>query len=180
MLSVFVMFLGFNSMSQEINKKEKTKFRAPFWTTHAENTDIVGVSLSFFGSHYSANMGNNRTFGLRLEPSPFSVFEFLFDNTLLASDDKKFNKRISSPANQQIYGINVSTGTSEDLDVYGVSVVGLGQYYHKANGVMLAGVNKIEKANGIIIGSGGNGVYKGNGIMVASVWGNGTNYFNRV
>lgn len=178
--SVFVMLISLNLMSQETDDKVKRKFRGPIWTTHAEDTDIVGVSLSFFGSHYSTDMGNNRTFGLRVEPSPFSIFEFLFDNTLLSSDEEKFNKRINNPANQQIYGINISTGTSEDLDVYGVSVVALGQYYHRANGLMLAVVNKIEKANGLIVGAGGNAVYRGNGVMISSVWGNGANYFNGV
>ncbi|NQY29924.1 MAG: hypothetical protein HRT69_10670 [Flavobacteriaceae bacterium] len=179
-LCIILMLIGLSSMSQEMNKKVKRKVKMPFWVTHVEDTDILGVSFSFFPSNYSDNMGGNRTFGIRIEPTPISLLEFMFGRPLLSRTEEIYDSKLGLPANQQVYGFNFSTGTSEDIDLYGVSVIGLSQYYHRANGLMLAGVNQIEKANGLIVGVGGNGVYRGNGVMLASVWGNEANYFNGV
>lgn len=178
-LSITTLF-SLCALGQDVKVNDKQKLRGPVWLTHVESTDIVGVSFSFFNSNYSTNMGNNRTFGVRLEPTPFSILEFLFGRPNLSINEDKHNLRIKYPANQQVYGVNISTGTSEDIDIYGVSLTGMVQYYHKTYGLVV-GVfsHEIETANGLIIAGGSTNSYKSNGIIVSGMM-NSTEYLNGV
>ncbi|MDO5979854.1 LA_2272 family surface repeat-containing protein [Flavivirga spongiicola] len=156
------------------------KLRGPIWTTHSMNTDIVGVSLGAFPTDYNNKHKLTRTFGIRIEIFPLSPFYFLAPRTPISTNEVAYKKHMENTSvTQQIYGLNISTGTFEGIDSYGISLTGFMHYSRKNNGVSIAGLtNSIERANGIVASFGGNQVYQGNGIMIASVWNNVARRFN--
>lgn len=177
---VFVIFISFQLSAQQ-DIEEKRKLRFPAWITHSKNTDIVGLSLGAFPTDFSDANKLTRTFGVRLEVFPLSFLYFLAPRSPISRTEDDYNSAIEGFVTQQIYGLNLSTGTFENIDAYGLSITGFMHYSRKNNGISIAGMtNSIERANGLIIGFGGNEVYQGNGIMLASVWGNGANRFNGI
>lgn len=166
----------------QTERVEERKFRFPVWITHSKNTDIVGLSLGAFPTDYNNDLLHvTRTFGVRLEAFPLSPFYFLAPRSPLSNSEDAYNFVMKKSATQQVYGLNLSTGTFETIDAYGISITGFMHYSRKNNGLSLAGLtNSIERANGLIIACGGNTTFKGNGIMVSTVWGNGSNYFNGI
>lgn len=161
--------------------KNKQKLRLPIWLTHSQNTDIIGLSLGFFPNDFEKEYNATRTYGIRVEAFPLSFIYFLAPKSPISRSEKAYESSINGNVSQQIYGINLSTGTFENIDAYGISVTGLMHYSRKNNGISIAGLtNTIERANGILFGFGGNEVYQGNGIMLSGVWGNGAMRFNGI
>jgi len=160
---------------------EHKKLRGPVWITHDDNTDIVGLSLGAYPRNIlNDSIGTVRTFGLRVEVFPLSPLYFLFPSSPVSSNDKEYISKLQGSVTQQIYGINISTGTYERIDAYGISVSGITHYSRKNNGIALSGVtNNIERLNGIAISSYGNSIYKGNGLIIAGV-GNNVKHFKGV
>ena len=179
-LIAFTFLVSFQGFCQN-EIEEKRNLRFPVWITHSKNTDILGLSLGAFPTDYGNDNRLTRTFGVRLEVFPLSFFYFLAPKTPISNNEETYQSFMNGHTTQQIYGLNLSTGTFEGIDAYGVSVTGFMHYSRKNNGISIAGMsNSIERANGIIIGFGGNEVFQGNGIMLASVWGNGAIRFNGV
>ncbi|TGV03150.1 LA_2272 family surface repeat-containing protein [Flavivirga rizhaonensis] len=158
------------------------KLRFPIWTTHSKNTDIVGVSFGAFPTDYNDKDKLTRTFGVRIEAFPLSPFYFLAPRTPLSTNEIAYKKYMEGTGiTQQIYGLNISTGTFEGIDSYGISLTGFMHYSRKNNGIAMAGLtNSIERANGIIASFGGNEVYQGNGLMITTVWGNAAKHFSGI
>ncbi|MEW4924263.1 hypothetical protein [Algibacter sp. 2305UL17-15] len=177
-LITIVVLFSFQTYAQsEIDKKRKLRF--PVWITHSINTDVVGLSLGAFPTDFNNKNKLTRTFGVRLEAFPLSFVYFLAPKTPISGNEDAFKSTMIGLVTQQIYGLNLSTGTFESIDAYGISVTGFMHYSRKNNGISIAGLtNSIERANGIVIGFGGNEVYQGNGVMLATVWGNGSKRFN--
>lgn len=164
------------------NMTTNQKLRFPVWITHSKNTDIIGVSLGAFPTDYKNEKKMTRTFGMRVEVFPLSPFYFLAPRTPISRDEAAFQKYIKSDgATQQVFGLNISTGTFEGIDAYGISITGFMHYSRKNNGISISGLtNSIERGNGVIVGFGGNEVYQGNGMMISSVWGNWSKRFNGI
>lgn len=154
-----------------INGQEtKRKFRPLLWTQHELNTDVAGVSIGFYPEDLRSDNHLNKTFGVRIEAFPLSFLYFLAPRVPEIPE-----------VSHKIYGINISTGTFEGLDIHGISAIGFMNNIQNMNGISVAGLsNSIENANGIIIGLGGNGVQKGYGIMVAGPYGNFLDDFKRI
>ena len=172
------MLLTLNAFTQD-SLQTKQKLRFPVWLTHSKNTDILGLSLGFFPNDFESKQCITRTYGVRLEAFPLSFVYFLAPKSPISRNEKVYQASIDGNVSQQIYGVNLSTGTFENIDAYGISVTGFMHYSRKNNGIAVAGLtNSIERANGMVIGFGGNEVYQGNGIMLSSVWGNGAMRFN--
>lgn len=148
---------------------QKRKIRPLIWTTHEKNTDIIGVSLGFYPTDINSVNHVTKTFGLRLEPVIFSpLYLFLFNPTL---------KRKPT---QSIYGINISTGTLERINTYGISITGLFNNIENNIGITIAGFsNSVKTMNGIAIAFGWNSILKGNGISISGV-GAGSEKFNGI
>lgn len=141
---------------------QKRKFRPLIWTQHDKNVDVVGLSLGAFPTNSRNSDHLNKTFGIRLEAFPLSPLYFLAPKVPTVDS-----------VHHKIYGINISTGTFEGIDVYGLSTTIFMNNIKKANGISLAGLtNSIAQANGIVVGFGGNGIEKGRGIMIGGPWGN--------
>lgn len=158
---------------------ENQKLRGPVWLVHSANTDIVGLSLGAYPTDFFRDGDLTRTYGVRLEVFPLSPFYFLVPRSPISYSDEEYDIKMSGETSQQIYGVNLSTGTFQEIDAYGLSVTGFIHYSRKNYGIAVAGVsNQIENANGLIIAPGGNGVYEGNGLMIAGIWGNGAMRFN--
>ena len=179
-LIIVIMLLSFNAFSQ-IDSTIERKFRFPAWITHSKNTDIAGLSLGFFPTDYNDDKKLTRTYGVRLEVFPLSFVYFMAPKTPISYSDDDYKSYMKGTTTQQIYGLNLSTGTFESIDAYGISITGFMHYSRKNNGIAIAGLtNSIERANGLVIGIGGNETYKANGIMISSVWGNNSKYFNGI
>lgn len=177
---LFILPLIINAQS------EKRKLRSPIWLTHTKNTNIVGLSLGFYPeSLFNNNKTDNssvNTFGIRLEATPFSFLDFLFFYPDMPYDDQEYKNLFNDKYNvcQKIYGLNISTGSDEEIDVHGLSIFGLTHYSRKNNGMTITGVaNVIVKANGVFIAGGGNVMYQSNGLMISAL-NNEANRFNGV
>lgn len=163
-ISLIILFLvGNNTYAQ------KRKFRPLIGTQHEKNSDVYGLSLGFYPTQ--SNYKNlNRTYGARLEIFPLSFLYFL------ASKVPEIQE-----VNHKIYGINLSTGTFQGIDIYGISTTLFMNNIKHSNGISLAGLtNSIEKGNGIMIAFGGNGIKKGNGIMISGPYGGYSENFNGI
>jgi len=156
------------------------KLRLPLWTTYSKHTDIVGVSVGVVPKNLTKDESLTRTFGLRIEAFPLSVFYFLAPRGPLSITEEEFVKTLKKDdLTEKIYGFNLASGSFENINVTGISVTGFIHYSKRHNGIAMAGlINQVESANGIVAALGGNGVFRGNGIMISSVWGNGAAYFN--
>lgn len=175
---IFLVLITVNINAQDSLSTER-ELRFPAWITHSKNTDIVGLSLGFFPTDYNSVNHLTRSYGIRLEAFPLSFLYFLAPRSPISTSEKAYLSTLKGHVTQKIYGLNISTGTFESIDAYGISLTGFMHYSRKNNGIAIAGMtNSIERANGLVIGFGGNGVYEGNGIMLASVWGNETMRFN--
>lgn len=178
-LIVLIIATSFQLSGQEV--EEKRKFRLPVWITHIKNTDIAGLSLGFFPTDLSDEEKLTRTFGVRVEAFPLSFLYFLAPRTPLSRNNEDYTSKLNGSVTQQIYGLNLSTGTFENIDAYGISLTGFMHYSRKNNGIAIAFLtNTIERANGLVVGFGGNGVYQGNGIMLGGVFGNAAMRFNGI
>jgi len=179
-LILFACLLSIHVFAQD-SLQTKQKLRLPIWLTHSKNTDVVGLSLGFYPNDFDKKHYLTRTYGIRVEAFPLSFIYFLAPRSPISRSEEAYQASINGKVSQQIYGINLSTGTFENIDACGVSVTGFMHYSRKNNGISIAGLtNTIERANGIVIGFGGNEVYQGNGIMLSSVWGNGVMRFNGI
>lgn len=174
--SILIVVLLISSFSNA----QKQKIKLPVWIFHSKNTDVIGLSLGIYPEEsWALEDGMNRTYGIRLQTFPLAPFYFLAPKSPLSTSDEKYIKTLKNPISQSVYGLNISTGTFEPIDAYGITAVGILNYSRKNNGLILAGAsNFIERGNGIIIAGGGNGIYKGNGLVLSSVWGNNTKYYN--
>ncbi|NER12621.1 hypothetical protein GWK08_04155 [Leptobacterium flavescens] len=172
--------MSFQTQAQ-VQQEEKRKFITPIWLSHSSNTDILGLSLGFYPKAWVKDFKNTRTFGLRTEIFVFSPLYFLAPRSPLSRTDEQYDLLINNKeVSEQIYGINISTGTFDIIDSYGISITGIIHYSRKNNGISIAGLgNVIERANGLIIGTAGNEVYKGNGLMIAGM-GNEVKHFNGI
>lgn len=179
---ITLLFLFSFQVFAQTESNTKRKLRFPVWITHSKNVDIVGLSLGGFPTDYGDDLKLTRTFGVRLEVFALSPFYFLAPKSPISGNEETFQKYLKgSSTTQQIYGVNLSTGTFEGIDAYGISITGFMHYSRKNNGISIAGMtNSIERGNGIMIAFGGNEVYQGNGLMLASVWGNGAMRFNGI
>ncbi len=178
---ITIVFLFSLQCYSQSEIEEKRKLRFPVWITHIKNTDIIGLSLGAFPTDLNDKKKLTRTFGVRLEAFPLSFFYFLAPRSPISRNEDAFKLKMKGSVTQQIHGLNLSTGTFEGIDAYGISITGFMHYSRKNNGISIAGLtNSIERANGIIVSFGGNEVYQGNGIMLSSVWGNGAKRFNGV
>lgn len=159
---------------------QKTRF--PVWTFHSQNTNIYGLSVGIAPEDAQKELeGSTNTFGIRLQTFPLAPFYFLAPKSPISTSDNEYYKTLNGSLGQNIYGLNISTGTFEPVDAYGISLTGFLHYSRKNNGLALAGLsNYIEKGNGVFLAAGGNDIYRGNGLMVSSVWGNGAKYFNGI
>ena len=168
--AVFVSFLGL---------AQPRKFRAPLWTTHDANVDIVGASIGFIPRDFTSDTSLIRTYGVRIEAFPLSFIYFMSPKSPLSSSNTAYFDNLKGNASQLINGVNIATGSFEAVDVNGISTTIFMHYSRKHNGIALAGItNTIERGNGLMIAYGGNEVYHGNGIMVGTLFGNSTNTFN--
>ncbi|MBO0591985.1 hypothetical protein I2486_11265 [Cellulophaga sp. E16_2] len=176
-LIVFVFWVSGQVQAQ--NELQNRKFRAPLWTTHDTDVDIAGVSFGFVPRDLTNDTSLVRTYGVRVEAFPLSFFYFMAPKSPLSTYNEEYYKTLKGNASQQINGLNIATGSFEEIDVNGISTTLFLHYSRKHNGVAVAGVtNTIERGNGLMIAYGGNDVYHGNGIMVGTLFGNSTNSFN--
>jgi len=161
---------------------EHRKLRVPVWITHDDHTDIIGLSLGAYPRDlFKENIGLTRTFGIRLEVFPLSPFYFLAPRSPVSNNDKAFESTLKGKVSQQIFGINLSTGTFESIDAHGISITGFIHYSRKNNGMAIAGIaNNIERLNGLAISPGGNRIYKARGVVIGGVYGNSANYFSGI
>ncbi|MGB6269924.1 MAG: hypothetical protein WBF67_13035, partial [Olleya sp.] len=168
MLIAFTFLISFQVFCQ--NKiEEKRKLRFPLWSYHDNNSDVLGLSIGLIPETISVVKGTSRTFGLRLEADPISVIFFLFGGGSELSDNlEQYNSVMTSTINQKIYGLNISSGNINSVDLYGVSINALMQFSRKSNGISIAGFfNQTERANGILISGGGNLSFISNGLIVS-------------
>ncbi|WP_299889166.1 hypothetical protein [uncultured Lacinutrix sp.] len=167
-LIVFVFLFSCHLIAQE-EIKEKRKFRFPIWSYHDTSSDILGVSVGLIPETISNSKKTSRTFGLRVEADPTSALFFLFgggDN--LANNIEQYGKVMNTEINQKVYGLNISSGNINGVDLYGVSINTLMQFSRKSNGISIAGfLNQTERANGILVAGGGNQSFISNGLIVS-------------
>ncbi|MGY6647324.1 LA_2272 family surface repeat-containing protein [Wenyingzhuangia sp. IMCC45574] len=180
-ITSFLLCCSLSMIGQDTTPK---KTRGPIWFTHSENTNIVGMSLGFYptSSFMLSKKNSTNTYGLRIEATPLSVLYLLFSNNSISRNNTSHQQKLTNgDVTQKVYGINISTGTPEEIDSHGISITGLMHQSRKNNGISIAGItNSIERANGIVAAFGGNGIYEGNGIMISGPWGNHTKIFNGI
>ena len=144
---------------------QSRKFKTPIWTTHSKNTDIAGVSIGTFPKSIFTDSTLTRTFGVRLEiPGP-GILLPLMPKSPLSTSLTEFENKLGSEPSEIVYGINLSSGSTAETQVNGISGAFIGQYFIKMNGVAIAGIgNIIEKQNGMALSILGNDSYVMNGL----------------
>lgn len=171
-LSVFVMLMSLNLMSQEGNDKVKRKFRAPIWTTHSKNTDILGVAFSLMPKQLFKDTTLTRTYGLRIEPSVAAILFPLIPKSPISSSIDEFEAVMEAHIVEKVNGVNLSSGTFGEVNINGLSACFFGQYVYRINGVGVSIVgNFVEKHNGLLVSGGyfGNQTFKFNGVAISFI-----------
>lgn len=181
MKSYIVVLITFSLSLLSVNSHaQKRKTIGPIWTYHVQNTDVIGLSLGAF-PEINHSPRNTRTYGVRAEVFPLSFLYFMAPVTPLSSSDESYALTMDAPSNQAIYGLNVTTGTFDEIDLYGISASATFAYGRKTNGIAIAGMGMMaERMNGIMISPGSNAANKVNGIMIGGMWGNYAKQFNGI
>lgn len=176
----YVLVILFLLISIQISAQDqRQKLRGPVWIAHSANTDVVGISLAAYPTDFFRETDLSRTYGMRVEVFLFSPFYFLAPRSPISNSNEVYDDKMLGKTPLQVYGVNLSTGTFQEIDAYGFSVTGFIHYSRINYGIAFAGLtNQIENGNGLIAAFGGNVVYEGNGLMVSTVWGNSTMRFN--
>jgi len=121
-----------------------------------------------------------RTFGIRIEAPGFGVLAPLMPNSPVSKTKSNYLASTSVDMIEKIYGINLSSGTFGDNEIYGVSGALMMQYIIKMNGFSLSTIsNMAEKHNGVAVSFLGNESYKTNGMMISGI-GNESNILNGI
>ena len=151
---------------------QQRKLRAPLWTTHSENTDIVGISFGILPKTVFNDPTLTRTYGVRLEIPGLGVLLPLIPKSPLSTSDEEHENELNFEPSEIVYGINLSSGFTSETLVNGISGAFIGQYFIKMNGIAISGIgNIIEKQNGIALSILGNDCYTINGVS-AGILGN--------
>ncbi|MFY0629945.1 MAG: hypothetical protein JXR05_06150 [Flavobacteriaceae bacterium] len=171
-LILFTISLSVSSQDQ--------KLRPILWTTHSQNTDIVGVSVGIFPKEIFRDTTLTRTFGVRIEAPGLGLFFPLIPRSPISRSLEAYENAMNNTPNEIVYGINISSGSNYQTEIHGVSLALIGQYIHKINGITIAGLGNItERYNGITISGLENDSFKTNGMAVSLV-ANSSQYFNGV
>lgn len=175
---LLVVLLSVLKLNAQDTLDHKRKIRFPIWTTHSQNSDIIGISLAAFPKEvFKKDTTLARTYGLRIEASLVAFFSPLMPRSPVSTNDEIYIRKQNEAPTEIIYGLNLSSGTFGITKVHGVSGALFMQYLYKMNGVSFAVLaNLVENHNGIACSVMGNDVYKSNGILIGL--GNNASYFN--
>ncbi|PXY38891.1 hypothetical protein DMB65_20745 [Flavobacterium cheongpyeongense] len=161
----FLTFFSINVFSQEYNLKTKYLF----WTFHAENTTVNGIS---FGAFPNLNDKNRfvKTNGIRLEIPGIGFLAPLGNGSPISRIDNvsgKFNRN-DYEFDEIINGLNISTGTVGKINYNGITIAAIAQFGELNNGIALAGMwNAMDKSNGIQISLLLNETLYSNGVQIS-------------
>ncbi|MGG8495495.1 LA_2272 family surface repeat-containing protein [Tenacibaculum sp. TC6] len=162
MKNILLLFL---SLSFGVIIAQQRKLRTPLWTTHSKNTDIVGISFGILPKTVFNDSTLTRTYGIRLEIPGLGVLLPLIPKSPLSTSDEEHENELNFEPSEIVYGVNLSSGSTSEILVNGVSGAFIGQHFIKMNGIAISGIgNIIEKQNGAALSILGNNCYTINGI----------------
>lgn len=174
-----VTILAFLIMSTYLMSQNQ-KLRPILWTTHSKNTDVLGMSIGILPKEVFKDTTLTRTFGIRLEAPGIGLLFPLIPYSPISQDIESFNHKMNNKPNEIVFGLNISSGSTNQTEIHGVSLALVGQYLYKINGITLAGFGNItERYNGITISGIGNDSFKTNGIAASFIT-NSSQHFNGI